>query len=1015
MAGFGGAVKLTGESAYKKALADINKSLKETSADLKLVTTMYDSNDKSLTAVTAKEEALNNQLDAQEKKAKTLTDYLNSLKASYESNSKAHEELVKSLQAETEKLSQIESAYGKNSKEYEDQAKKVSDLTTQVTKSTGALDKQDAEISKVSVDLTNITTEIVKTTQAQDSMKKSSEGLADKIGREEKELGNLKQAYIEAVAQYGKNSTEAKTLGSQISSLSGELSDNKEAYSKASAEADKLDKSIENSGKSAEKASSGGFTVLKAVVADLAGSAIKSALSGLKDLGSALVSLGKDSISSYADFEQLEGGIAKLFGTGGQSLEEFKKNAKATAKDIEDSGINWDKYADTAWLSEGGGVGSLFEEMQYNIEELKTSSEDLEEYLHFEYELDTEDAKKAIEAYYGAVTDEKVQKKFEDMGKAQEKVLENAQNAYKTSGLSANEYMETVTNFSASLISGLGDDTLKASEYADMAIRDMSDNANTFGTDISSIQNAYQGFAKGNFTMLDNLKLGYGGTKEEMLRLVKEAGVVDDSVESINDVSFDKIILGINKTQERMKITGTTAKEADKTISGSVNTMKASWKNLMTSIASGNGDLKKDIEKFVESAKKVVNNILPVAKNVISGIFELGDELITNTLPDLIDEIPPLIEELAPLLLKGVQGILDGINKILPDLLPVIQKLISDTLTMLSKALPDLLKSGCEILKSIIKGIADTIPDLIKMLPEVLKAITDTLLSKEGIEEMLDIGLDLLTGIIDGITETLPALIEMLPEIIETIATTLTDPENIGKLLVTAGKLVEKICTGIFDALGKIATSADDIISKLIEGIKTWFERLSNIGGDIVNKIKVGIESMKSVIFQTAYDIGSKIVGAIKDFFGKIKDAGEQLMNGLRDGMEKARQKVINKSAEVAFGIYKKIKDIFGIHSPSRLMRDRVGKFIALGLGEGFSDEMKTVSKEMADAVPTTFDVETKINNSKKFGKNGLESSDGYNDLVKAFKEALEGVEVDMNGVKMGKFVRKTVTDAIYN
>lgn len=1015
MAGFGGAVKLTGESAYKKALADINKSLKETSADLKLVTTMYDSNDKSLTAVTAKEEALNNQLDAQEKKAKTLTDYLNSLKASYESNSKAHDELVKSLQAETEKLSQIESAYGKNSKEYEDQAKKVSDLTTQVTKSTGALDKQDAEISKVSVDLTNITTEIVKTTQAQDSMKKSSEGLADKILREEKELGNLKQAYIEAVAQYGKNSTEAKTLGSQISSLSGELSDNKEAYSKASAEADKLDKSIENSGKSAEKASSGGFTVLKAVVADLAGSAIKSALSGLKDLGSALVSLGKDSISSYADFEQLEGGIEKLFGTGGQSLEEFKKNAKATAKDIEDSGIDWDKYADTVWLSEGGGVGSLFEEMQYNIEELKTSSEDLEEYLHFEYDLDTEDAQKAIEAYYNAVSDEKIQKKFEDMGKAQETVLENAQNAYKTAGMSANDYLDTVTNFSASLISGLGDDTLKSAEYADMAIKDMSDNANTFGTDISSIQNAYQGFAKGNFTMLDNLKLGYGGTKEEMLRLVKEAGVVDDSVESINDVSFDQIILGINKTQERMKITGTTAKEADKTISGSVDSMKASWKNLMTSIASGNGDLKKDIEKFVESAKTVVNNILPVAKNVIKGIFELGDDLIENTLPELIAEIPPLVDDLAPLLLKGVQGILEGINKVLPELLPVIQKLISDTLTTLSKALPDLLKSGCQILLTIIKGISQTIPDLIKMLPEVIKAITSTLLSKEGIEQMLDIGLELLEGVITGLSDAIPELIEMLPEIIDTIATTLTDPENLGKILVTAGKLVVELCTGIFNSLGKVKESADKIITKLTDGIKTWFLRIGSLGGDLIQKLIDGIGKWKTNIYNKAIEIGNKMLEALFKFPSHFLDVGKDLIRGLWNGINDMGDWIKNKISGFGDAIVSGFKSVFGISSPSKVFKNEVGKYLAEGIGVGFSDEMKTVSKEMADAVPTTFDVETQINNSKKYGKNGLESSDGYNDLVKAFKEALEGVEVDMNGVKMGKFVRKTVTDAIYN
>ena len=161
---------------------------------------------------------------------------------------------------------------------------------------------------------------------------------------------------------------------------------------------------------------------------------------------------------------------------------------------------------------------------------------------------------------------DEVKDEYKSLSDSEKTVFKNANNAYKTAGLSANAYMETVTGFSASLLQSVKGNTTEAVKLADIAISDMSDNANTFGTDIQSIQNAYQGFAKGNFTMLDNLKLGYGGTKEEMLRLVKDAGVVDKSVKSINDVSFDQIILAINKTQESMGIAGTTAREASKTI-----------------------------------------------------------------------------------------------------------------------------------------------------------------------------------------------------------------------------------------------------------------------------------------------------------------------------------------------------------------------------------------------------------------------------------------------------------------
>lgn len=232
-------------------------------------------------------------------------------------------------------------------------------------------------------------------------------------------------------------------------------------------------------------------------------------------------------------------------------------------------------------------------------------------------------------------------------------IMKYAQDAYKTAGMSANKYMETATSFSASLLQGLGGDTAKAAEYANKAILDMGDNANKMGTSIESIQYAYQGFAKQNYTMLDNLKLGYGGTASEMARLVNDSGVMGDSfkatAENINSVSFDKIIEAIHVTQERIKYTGTTAQEASGTISGSFSTMASAWDNFQTALASG------DDKKIAETADKLVDSASTFAKNAIP-VFVTTFKKILEKAPEIIGELATKIKEALP---EDVQKIID--------------------------------------------------------------------------------------------------------------------------------------------------------------------------------------------------------------------------------------------------------------------------------------------------------------------------------------------------------------------
>lgn len=271
-------------------------------------------------------------------------------------------------------------------------------------------------------------------------------------------------------------------------------------------------------------------------------------------------------------------------------------------------------------------------------------------------------AKKSVEAYadYEQLVGG-VETLFKDNADA---VIKYAENAYKTAGLSANQYMETVTSFSASLLQSLGGDTEAAASVADVAITDMADNANKMGTSMESIQNAYQGFAKANYTMLDNLKLGYGGTKEEMERLIADANRVKEANGEMADLSIDSfadITEAIHIIQSEMGITGATAAEASSTISGSVASMKAAWQNLLTGLANGNADINTLLNDFLESVKTVGENILPVIKTAVENILQLleenGPEMLAKgvvliaklglgliqAIPELVARIPEIV------------------------------------------------------------------------------------------------------------------------------------------------------------------------------------------------------------------------------------------------------------------------------------------------------------------------------------------------------------------------------------
>lgn len=396
---------------------------------------------------------------------------------------------------------------------------------------------------------------------------------------------------------------------------------------------------------------------------------------------------------------------------------------------------------------------------------------------------------------------------------ASDTVQQYAANAYKTAGMSANEYMNTVTSFSASLIQSLGGDTEKAAVVADQAITDMSDNANKMGTSIDMIQNAYQGFAKQNFTMLDNLKLGYGGTKEEMERLLKDAQKISGIKYDIS--SFADITEAIHVMQEEMGIAGTTAAEASETIEGSINSMKSAWSNLVTGLADENSDLDKLINNFVDSTATAAKNIIPRVEQTLIGVGTL------------ISKLAPVIGEAVPRLVTNV----------LPSLLSAGVKLVSGIVEGIASSLPQVLEAGTSLLSQLTTGIENGLPDMMSRLPQIIDDFLNFI--TENLPSILEKGVEMLNSLVNGIINSIPELVGQLPKIIKSFTTFIS--QNLPTIIQSGINILLNLIKGIMQAIPQLVASLPELINAIINGLASLYLDLMRAGGQIVQGIIDGI------------------------------------------------------------------------------------------------------------------------------------------------------------------------------
>ena len=434
-------------------------------------------------------------------------------------------------------------------------------------------------------------------------------------------------------------------------------------------------------------------------------------------------------------------------------------------------------------------------------------------------------------------------------------VQQYANEAYKTAGLSANEYMETVTSFSASLLQSLGGDTAKAAAYADRAVTDMSDNANKMGTNMASIQDAYQGFAKQNYTMLDNLKLGYGGTKTEMERLIADASAMTAEQEKLNvavdagDLSFGNIVNAISVMQEHLGIAGTTAEEAEKTIEGSAKAMKSAWQNLVTGMANENLDLSVLIENFVESIQTFLDdNLIPRIQTMVPRMVEALTQLIGAMTP----YIAPALQMLLPVIVQGISALVSGIVQALP---------------------------------AVVSAISDVIPMIVEQLVTLLPQITAS-------------GVEIIAALVSGIGENLPALIPAAVDAIIELASTLV--ANVDKIVLAAGDLIGGLIQGLFESLGHLIYRVPEIIAAIVAALMKGMVSIVEVGGDIVRGLWNGIKNMAGWLANKVKGWASDIVGWIKGSLGihspsKVfaDEIGKFIPPGITVGVEKAMPRAL--------------------------------------------------------------------------------------------------------------------------
>lgn len=547
-------------------------------------------------------------------------------------------------------------------------------------------------------------------------------------------------------------------------------------------------------------------------------------------------------------------------------------------------------------------------------------------------------------------------------GDTADAVIAAADRAYQTAGMSANDYMSTVTSFSASLLQSLSGNTEEAAKVADMAIIDMADNANKMGTPMDMIQSAYQGFAKQNYTMLDNLKLGYGGTKTEMERLLADAQKLTGVKYDINNLN--DVYQAIHVIQEEMGITGTTAKEASETLEGSMASAKAAWDNFMN----GSSDADQLADAFATAADNIVKNLAEIVPRFAETLPALAGSVVSQ-IPDLAAAIVPAVLSAGQSILEQARdavldfdfvaaaekvvetvsdfissdglgtflgclvdiftGIVNGISSMLPTLLPALVELIAYTVTTLIDQLPALLDCALQLIMGLADGILAALPVLIEALPQIITSIVEFLVS--SIPQIIDAGIELLLALVDALPTVIDALIDALPQIIEATVTALIAAapdilaagiellgaliEAIPVIVVELAKAVPDIIAAIIDVLAELPDLIGEVFAEIVADLVEWGTDMGSKAQELITqlctKVSNVLRNLPGQIWTHLVNTVNKVVAwgqqmvsnastAASNMLSKVSSTLQQLPGKVWEYLSQAAQKVVSWGSDLA-------------------------------------------------------------------------------------------------------------------
>ncbi len=940
-------------SPLNQALSKVNSETKSLSGELKGINTLLKFDPKNTELLAQKQTVLKQAIEQTEDKLKMLMQAQKEMSAAGKNadNSTEYRDLQREIAATQQKLAgyntQLENTQKthktldeaikdtkKDSKSFSDELEKIDNSLKNDGKSTELLSQKQIVLSGA---IAQTETKLKLLTQAQKEMSATGKNANNSAEYRDlqREIAKAKQQLTSYNTELKQTTKEANTLKQKVEAFKEshphvkKVADAfhliKEKASEVKSKLSPLKQSLAAVGEAAAGAAKGGF---KALTTTISGT-VKAFAAFSSTVLTAGVAITQKAVSQYGDYEQLVGGVETLFGAGGQSLAEYAKSVGKT----------------------------------------------------------TQEAKK----------------EYNDLMTAQNIVLKNANNAYKTAGLSANEYMETVTGFSAALISSVGGDTEEAAKKADMAITDMSDNANKMGSDMSAIQNAYQGFAKQNYTMLDNLKLGYGGTKEEMKRLLADATELSGVEYDLS--SYADIVDAIHVIQTEMGITGTTAKEASETIQGSIGAAKSAYENFMTGLADENADLDGLIDNMVDSALTVVDNVLPRVMETVPRIVEAVPKLIeglSSAFAGISGQLGGLVEQLLPpltqaffTLIKTVTGLLptflpqilnaaitlfggllQGINETIPQIIEMLPILIQTLSQTLIENLPQLITAGAQILVSLIGGITQTLPSLIEAIVGLIPVIVQAVM--ENLPQILEAGLNLLLALVDGIVQAIPQLIAMLPTIIDTIVSNVVS--MLPRIIETGIQLLNSLISGIIQAIPQLVAALPQVITSTINTITANLPKIIQTGIELLGALISGIIQAIPTLIAALPQVFTAIITAFKEV--DWADLGKNIIAGVIQGVKNAADSLIRVFKDLAASALESVKEFFGIASPSKVMRDEVGKMLPAGMAQGVEDGMdaeeKRIKAAMARGVPTTIDSYMKSSGSRTGNDNAAVTAGGF-------------------------------------